>query len=422
MDICFPSKIIPSGVVSVSGAKNSATKLMAAALMSDETTRIYNFPTNIEDVKNKSEYIRACKAKSDLNYKDEVAVISGCGICEGLGEVDNITFRTTYLLVPAQLIRYGYAKIPYPGGCSIGDRKIDIHLDIWRSFGGAVNEMEDGIEVVCDKMAPADISLPISTVGGTENALLCAACVNDRSVIRNAYITPETVNLIELLKEMGVNIHYTGSSEIVVNGVDKLRGATIHTIPDRIEALTWVVYAVLSKGDITIKNVPFDYMEIPLVHLMHAGIDVFKSDHSILIKPDCLGSGGVEPFEVACGTYPGIISDMQPLFVLLALAAKGNSRIVDYRYPGRTNYIAQLLNFVDGGRIEFDNGDIRVKGNSFFCPGVAHQSDLRGTISTILAAMIAGDGSKVSGIEMALRGYNKFLEKLDGIGVEYTCA
>jgi UDP-N-acetylglucosamine 1-carboxyvinyltransferase len=264
---------------------------------------------------------------------------------------------------------------------------------------------------------PAHICFPISTVGGTENALLCAAITTGKTSIENAYVTPEIENLIQLLREMGAKIELAGSSHIFVEGVDGLSGATVTTIPDRIEALTWMVYAVLSGGKVTIRNVPFDLMEVPLLHLKHAGVDFYRNQNHVHISPECLTLGTIEPFEVACGTYPGVISDMQPLFVMLGLGAKGRSRVFDYRYPDRTNYLNELEKFAPKA-IKWKSGEIVLDGPCEFLPASAKATDLRGTMASLMAALIAGDGAEVEGVEMALRGYSRFQEKLIGIGID----
>lgn len=407
----------PRGSVAISGAKNSATKLMAAALLSDERTTIYNFPTDLEDVKCKAEYISDVGAFVELDDERDLAFVSGSGLEEGKISDVEPTFRTTYLLAAPSLYRYGLARIPYPGGCKIGDRKYDLHIMVWEAFGARVEEKEKYIEVRCTRMKAAKIKFPITTMGGTENALLCAACVPETSVIENAYVTPETVNLIELLEGMGAYIELSGTSNIHITGARKNRGSTIVTIADRIEAITWLIYGIVSGGNIVIENVPFEIMKVPLLHLKHAGIDYFSNTNKILINGICTISGGVQPFEIACGTHPGIISDMQPFFVLLGLFARGTSRIFDYRYPKRTEYLKEVGKFSPDS-LMWKDGEITTIGPASLVPADAVATDLRGTAATIFASLLSAKGSTVSGIETALRGYSKFLHKCEKLGID----
>jgi UDP-N-acetylglucosamine 1-carboxyvinyltransferase len=416
MKIKVVNNAVPQGTVDVSGAKNSATRLLAAALLSDEKTIIYNFPTDLEDVKSKSRFIREMGGFVELDDERQIAIVSGKGLNDRKPNDCNVPFRTTYLLAAASLMRYGIAKIPYPGGCKIGERKYDLHIMVWEAFGAKVEEKDQWIEIKCNQLKPARISFPISTVGGTENALLCAATIAGKTSIENAYVTPEIENLIQLLRQMGAKIDLAGSSHIFVEGSNGLCGATATTIPDRIEALTWMVYAILTGGNITIKNVPFDLMEVPLLHLRYAGVDYYKNQSNAHISPECLALGSIEPFEVACGTYPGVISDMQPLFVMLGLGAKGRSRVFDYRYPKRTNYLNELSKFVPNS-INWKDGEIVLDGPGNFISAFASATDLRGTMASVIAALVAGGGAEVDGVEMALRGYSRFQEKLTKLGV-----
>jgi len=216
-------------------------------------------------------------------------------------------FRTTYLLVPGLIKRSGSAKIPYPGGCKIGARGYDLHIMVWEALGATVEEKEDYIEVTAKKgFVPGQIDFPISTIGGTENALISASIINGTTTIKNAYISPEVESLIEFLKTMGVKIKVVGNSFIEIRGKSHLQGSIFRVIPDRIEALTWIVYGILSGGNITIEDVPFESMEVPLLHLREAGIDFYSNSKNIHISPECLTNGVIQPFDLATGTHPGI--------------------------------------------------------------------------------------------------------------------
>jgi UDP-N-acetylglucosamine 1-carboxyvinyltransferase len=188
-------------------------------------------------------------------------------------------------------------------------------------------------------------------------------------------------------------------------------------MPDRIEALTWIVYAVLAGGEMRIESVPFRAMEIPFIHLEKAGVDLFRSSSGVYVHPDCLKGGTVQPFELACGTHPGIISDMQPFFVLLGLMADGRSRVFDYRYPERIGYVAELAKFCDEGSIEASPGSITTWGGRPFRPARARSTDLRGSMSLVIAALCAPGISRVDRVDLALRGYNDLEAKLASIGV-----
>lgn len=409
---------IPKGSVKVSGAKNSATKLLSASLISDEKVVLHNFPVNIVDAQYKIDFIRENGGLINIQKSNEIIEVDARNFtCNELDHYD-YPIRTTYLLVAGMLKKSGIAKIPYPGGCKIGSRGYDLHIMIWEKFGAIVTEKENYIQVtVPSKLKPAEINFPISTIGGTENALITASTIEGTTSITNAYISPEVYNLIGFLRSMGSQIDVTGNSFIRVNGSKNIRGSIYKIIPDRIEALTWLVYGTLSRGHITIENVPFSSMEIPLTHIREAGIDYYSNFNNIYISPDCIENGIVQPFELACGTHPGIISDMQPFFTLLGLHAQGISRIFDYRYPERTQYCNELRKMY-GNSIQWEMGKITTKGKTEPIGAIVQSTDLRGSMALILAALIAKGNTEVKNAEMALRGYNNLVEKLKGLGVE----
>ena len=421
--------ITPKGRVRVSGAKNSATRLLSAALLTDEQVELSNFPTKLVDVFHKIRFCEQLGAEISVDHDKSVINIDASSLASRkLTRNDyDVPVRTTYLLAACQIIRSGVARIPYPGGCPIGGGKgggrgYDLHMMVWRDLGCHVFEHDDHIEITAqDGFKGNTINFPISTVGGTENALLCSSVAVGTTQIFNAYITPEVEDLISLLRRMGANISVYGTSHIVVEGkAGKLAGARMPVMSDRIEALTWVVYAILAKGDVTIEHVPFNSMEVPLIHIGHAGVDLLRNSTAIHVTPDCLVSGSVQPFELACGAHPGIISDMQAFYVMLGLVATGTTRVFDYRYPERIAFVSELAKLVEGDHLTAERGKITVRGPAKFVPGVADSTDLRGSMAAVIAALCASGQSKILNVQMALRGYNDLEGKLRQLGAGVT--
>lgn len=414
MKVCGPQ--VPSGKVRVSGAKNAATRMMAAAMLTDEPVYLLNFPTALVDVHQKARFIEALSGKVELDKTTSSARFDCSQLTPRILDKYDFPVRTTYLLAAGQLLRQGKAFIPYPGGCNLGIRKYDLHLMVWLTLGCRVEEKPGYIEIT-GQLRGADIHFPISTVGGTENALLCGAIAYGVTRIYNAYVTPEIENLIDLLTLMGAKITVSGTSLIEIEGVKYLRGATIPVIPDRIEALTWIIFSAISRGNILVENVPFQLMEIPLLHLKKSGLDFFSSSNAIWVSPESIPEYGLQPFEVACGTHPGIISDMQPFYVLLALHAAGRSLIVDYRYPERTSYLVQLAKFYNNC-IKNDMGKIIIDGKESHAKAAfVTSTDLRGSMALVLAGIISNGISHIEKVHMAMRGYDKMEEKLTALGI-----
>ena len=405
----------PKGEIQISGAKNSATRLLAAATITDEKVLLKNFPTKLVDANYKKRFINENGGSVKFDDQNNTAeIIAKDYSANDLNDYD-FPIRTTYLLATGMLKREGFARIPYPGGCKIGSRGYDLHIHVWEQAGCKVEEKQDFLEITCDKLKPFEINFPISTIGGTENALITASCIPGESIIRNAYVSPEVEDLIGFLRSLGSEIELSGNSFIRIKGLSNPRGATYTVMPDRIEALTWMVLAAISDGDLLIKDVPFDSMEIPLTHLKEAGVDIFRNSKNAIVNQHSIKEDHIQPFEVACGTHPGVISDMQPFYVLLALKADGVSRIYDYRYPERMQYLEELSKFCPGA-IEWEKGAITVRGPVKFTGAESTSTDLRGSMALVMAALIANGESKINKVEMALRGYNDLEAKLMNIG------
>lgn len=408
----------PQGLVKVSGAKNSATRLLAASLLTSEPIRISNFPTQLVDAKAKMNFIRQLGASINVDEdREELEIVAHNVSSKNIKDYD-LPIRTTYLLAGGQLVRDQSAHIPYPGGCKIGARGYDLHIMVWEKLGCIVEEKEHYIEIK-GQLKGGIIDFPISTVGGTENALICASVAVGETEIHNAYITPEVEDLISFLTKMGANIQAFGNSMIKVQGVGGLlRGTSYNVMLDRIEALTWIVFAAITGGTIKVEGVPFEQMEIPLLHLKDCGIDLYRNSDTVLMTPDCLMGEHIQPFELACGTHPGIISDMQPFYTLLGMKAQGKSRIFDYRYPERILYAHELNKFCEGSVIG-ESGKITTNGIATMKAANVASTDLRGSMAQIMAAFCAEGETTVTDIQMAMRGYNKLAEKMASLGLDF---
>ena len=405
--------------IRISGAKNSATRLLAASLISDETSTFYNFPTELVDANHKKRFIENMGGVVEFDSEKETATINATRLEDRLLEDYDYPIRTTYLLVPGLIKRTGVAKIPYPGGCKIGNRGYDLHVMVWEKMGASVEEKENHIEVKANRLEGAEINFPITTIGGTETALICGSIAKGVTTVRNAYISPEVFDLIRYLRAVGVEIDVVGNSFIKIRGSEYHRGTSHKVLPDRIEAITWMIFAAISGIPMLIEDVPFKSMEIPLTHLQEAGIDYFSNQTSVMISEESVRNG-IQPFELATGTHPGVISDMQPFYVLLGLKADGISRIHDYRYPERVRYLEELSKSLEGG-LEWKSGEIVTTGKLSFKPAQMNSTDLRGSMAVLIAALLAGNTgeSRVENIQMALRGYNKLEEKLRVLGFTF---
>lgn len=407
-----PQKI--SGTVRISGAKNSATRLIAAAALTEEKVVIRNFPSTLRDVSNKLDILERLGVSVDLREAEIAIEARSVG-----SELDDYstTIRTTYLLAAGQLLHNGLARIPYPSGCAIGERKYDLHVMVWEKMGCRVEEKEQYIQISSQGLKGADIPFPFPTIGGTENAILCGVLAEGRTRIFNAYISPEVFDLIDMLGSMGADIRVTGNTYIEIEGVNSLRGTTHSVIPDRIEAVSWIVAAAVTRGELIIHDVPFSYMEVPMIHFRDIGINSYKGDDALSINHHDRNEHYINPFEIACGVYPGVISDMQPFFTVLATQAQGNSRVIDYRYPDRFVYIRELNKL--GGSFEVSSGEVRIRGPIGFTGAPVEAPDLRGGAALMIAALTAEGTTTIDNYGMIRRGYDRLPEKFDSMNISY---
>ena len=408
----------PKGIINVSGAKNSATRLIAAACISDGEVELKNFPTQLVDAKHKISFLRSLGAIIEANDEQDYLKIDTQHLKYQKLNNYNCPIRTTYLLVAGQIKRSGEARIPYPGGCKIGSRGHDLHIMVWEALGAKVSEESTHIKIVANMFIGAEIHFPILTVGGTENALICGAIAKGNTQIINAYITPEVEDLIKFLRKMGVSISVSKGTVITIHGSErKLKGISYEVMYDRVEALTWLVYAVMSKGTLQINNVPFQAMEEPLRQIRLMGVDFLSDSNSIWYSPKCLIHSHVKSFYLETGTHPGVISDMQPFFTLLGIMAHGESHILDKRYPERIAYVYELQKLLNEQVIEAELGKVVTRGPATFIAGTVTSTDLRGSMALVLAALCAEGHSDIYDVEMALRGYNNLQKKLSTIGI-----
>ncbi|WP_421620840.1 UDP-N-acetylglucosamine 1-carboxyvinyltransferase [Alkalilimnicola ehrlichii] len=417
MELCISGPQRLNGAVTVSGAKNSATRVLAAALLTDGRVTLRNFPLALEDAKAKMSFLSKLGVELDQRPERSELMIAVPDLSPESIRDFHLPIRTTYLLAAGMLARCGHARVPYPGGCKIGSRGYGLHMMVWRELGCDVEEKPDYIEVR-GRLHGGQVDFPISTVGGTENALICAAVAQGETLIRNAYVTPEVRDLVAFLREMGARIDLEGTSLIRVEGDGSLLGdASFSIMPDRIEALTWIILGAVTEGTVFVQNVPFDTMEVPLLHLRDAGVDFFANSGTVMVSPDCIGEHGIQPFELATGTHPGVISDMQSFFAFLGLFANGRSVVFDYRYPERIAYAHELAKFAPGA-IDAQPGRITIHGPRRLSGAYAMSTDLRGSMAQIMAAICAEGPSRVEGVELALRGYNELPKKLASLGLE----
>lgn len=397
------------GKVKLSGAKNCALRLLAASLLTEETIELTNSPNELLDMKIHIEMLEAlgkvCKTKRGYLSISEKNITSEL-------KWDKRSIRNTLLILGALTSRTGYAKVPLPGGCKLGERKYDIHVMILESLGAKVWEEDDYLcAEVKGRLKGSDIFLPMRSTGATENGIIMATLAEGKTTIWNPHIRPEIIDLVKLLNSMGAKIKVYGQKCIVIEGVDNLRGARHEVINDNMEALTWAIGAVITNGDVEIADFPFEHLETPLIHLRESGMKYYKGNNSLIVR-----GGESFPIDISTGPYPGINSDMQPLFAVYGAMCKGESKIIDLRFPGRYAYAEELAKM--GVNYEIEGSFLKINGGKALNGANVNALDLRAGIALLLAGLTASGETLIDNCWQIYRGYEYLDEKLLQLGVK----
>jgi UDP-N-acetylglucosamine 1-carboxyvinyltransferase len=406
-----PSKL--EGQVSLSGAKNSVLKLLAATILTEEPVVISNFPITLSDAKIHLDMLEKLGKKVEVfSSLNEVRISQSCNLPKKL-DWSGRSIRNTLLILGASYAKNSEMSVPHPGGCKLGERKHDIHLMLLESFGAKIEENEDFLKASrTANLKACDVRLPMRSTGATENAILLATLAEGTSSIWNPHIRPEVLDLIDMLNKMGAKISVKGQERIIVEGVKALHGTRHAVIQDNMEALTWAVGAMVTGGNVEIKDFPFEHLELPLIYLRESGAKIYRSGPDAIIR-----SSNIYPLEISTGPYPGINSDMQPILAAYAACATGHSTIVDLRFVGRYAYAEQFNKMNIETKIDGSLLKIVGKGRENLRGANVVATDLRAGISLALLGMASKDGETViSNAWQIERGYCDFKNKLLGLG------
>lgn len=397
------------GEVTVSGAKNSVLPLMAACILSEGRNTITNVP-DLADVRTMVELLEILGAKVEFN--NSTVVIDSTSMDTWEAPYDLVkTMRASVLVLGPLTARFGRSRVSLPGGCAIGERPIDQHLK-GLSILGAEIEIEEGyVDTIAPKLKGGVIPFDVSTVTGTENLILSAVLAEGETLILNAACEPEVTDLANFLIQMGADITGAGTDIITIKGVSKLTPIDQYEVmPDRIEAGTFLIGAVLTGGDIFVKNCRFENMGALIGKLMESGANITREDGGIRIK----GSGEIKSVDFTTLPYPGFPTDMQAQMMTLMSVANGLSIITETIFPQR---------FLHAGELRRMGADIKLVGNSAVVRGVSSlsgaptmASDLRASASLVLAALAGNGKTEVSRIYHLDRGYDKLDKKLQSLG------
>lgn len=399
------------GKVKVSGAKNSALRLLAASLLTEDNVQLSNFPNGLLDVQVHLEMLKVL-GKNIISNGDFVQIEEDQSKTTNHLQWEDRSIRNTLLILGALTARWGEGRVPLPGGCKLGERKYDLHVMLLENLGAKVWEEDDYLcAKVEGRLKGNDIILPMRSTGATENSIICASLAEGTTTLWNPHIRPEIMDLIDMLQKMGAKIEVFGQKCIVIEGVEKLNGVKHSVIPDNMEALTWAIGAVITNGDVEIENFPFAHLEVPLVFLRESGMKFYRGETSLIVR-----GGESYPIEISTGPYPGINSDMQPLFAVYGAMSKGESKIIDLRFPGRYGYAEELAKM--GMNYHVDGDMLVIDGGTPLTGTTVNALDLRAGIALLLAGFTADGETIIENSWQIHRGYENLQSKLIGLGVK----
>ncbi|MDQ3529220.1 MAG: UDP-N-acetylglucosamine 1-carboxyvinyltransferase [Actinomycetota bacterium] len=397
-----------TGAVRVGGAKNSALKLVAAALLAPGRTVVHNVP-DIADMQVMNRVLQHL----GVGVRREGAVLT----LDVPAQVGDSTpadlaskLRASIVVLGPLLARRGSVRIATPGGCNLGSRAIDLHLSGLARMGAQIDVGPEHVEARARRLVGTDIELPYASVGATENLLMAAVTASGTTRLGNAAREPEIVDLVEFLQSMGANIRGGGTSEIEVRGVGELRPTRHVVIGDRIEAGTFAVAAAVTRGTIDLQGVRPDHLRLALHKLQAAGVEVAERADGLIVH----GGGELQAVDVVTLPFPGVPTDLLSAFLLLASQARGTSMLTENVYESRFSVIDEMVRL--GADIHLEGHHAIVRGPAPLTGAVVRATDLRAGAALVIAGLVADGETVVTDPYHVDRGYNDFAARLAALG------
>jgi len=407
-----------AGTATVTGAKNSALKLMAASLLAEGTSTIHAVP-DIADVAIMGEVLRRLGCSVDLDTGDEAGGGSArIEVPRKLGTETDYDLvrrmRAAICVLGPLLARFGEATVPLPGGDNIGSRGLDLHIAGLTRLGADVRNEHGFLIATANRLVGATVWLDFPSVGATENLLMASVLADGTTVIDNAAREPEIVDLVSMLVAMGADIQGAGTSTLEIVGVDGLNPVEHTTVPDRIVAGTLAYGAVMTGGDVHIVNGRIGHLDVPLGKLTDAGAEVTNTDEGFRI----VMNGRPKAVDIVTLPYPGFPTDLQPMAVGLASVSAGSSMITENVFEARFMFVNELIRL--GAEVQVDGHHVVIRGRDSLSSAPVEAHDIRAGAGLVLAGLVADGRTEVSGGHHIIRGYPDFAGQLRTLGAGVT--
>lgn len=398
------------GTIRISGAKNAAVAIIPAAIVTDEEATICNVP-EISDIDSLEEILNFLNV--DVKRATESMIINPKNMENKVIPTEiSSKLRASYYFMGALLAKYKYVEMYFPGGCKIGSRPINLHLEGFKKLGATVEEENDKYIIKADKLKGAQMYLDVASVGATINIMLAATKAEGTTIIENAAREPEIVNVATFLNNMGAKIVGAGTSIIKIKGVKKLTKGFAEIIPDRIEAGTYTIIGALLGKPLKISNIIPEHIEALTSKLKEAGADIEIEEDTII----CKKIDNLKPVNIKTYYYPGFATDLQQPFSVFLTQCKGKSQIEETIYENRYMHVEYLNKM--GANIETNNRIATVHGKTELKGEEVVATDLRAGAALIIAGLIAEGKTTINKVEHILRGYEGIIEKLSNVGAD----
>jgi UDP-N-acetylglucosamine 1-carboxyvinyltransferase len=408
-----------TGSLPISGAKNSALTLMPCALLTEEPVTLRNLP-RLADVDSFGHLLNQLGVSTEIEGArptdfGRVMTMRAGRLTSTEAPYDIVRKMRASILVLGPLVaRAGEATVSLPGGCSIGNRPIDLHLKALEAMGAEIEITAGYVKAVAPggRLAGGRVTFPIVSVGATENAVMAAVLAKGGTIIENAAREPEIVDLCNLLLAMGASISGIGTETLTIEGRDRLHGATYRVMPDRIEAGSYACAAAITGGDVELVGVKVEDMRATIAALVDAGVTVEEKGANLRVA----ANGPLQPLTLSTAPFPGFATDMQAQFMAMLCRAEGASVLTETIFENRYMHVPELARM---------GADIQVRGRTAVVRGVpglvgapVMATDLRASMSLIIAGLIAKGQTEVSRVYHLDRGYERLEEKLQAVGAD----
>ncbi|MBF0274379.1 MAG: UDP-N-acetylglucosamine 1-carboxyvinyltransferase [Nitrospinae bacterium] len=399
-----------SGTIEISGAKNAALPVLFSSILTGKVNTISNVP-GLADIKTTVKLLEHIGCR--VNWNGNTMVIDSSTINSHEASYDLVrTMRASCLMMGPLLSRFGEAKVSLPGGCAIGARPINLHLKAFEEMGAEITIEHGYVHAKAKKLCGAKIYFDTVTVTGTENVMMAAVMAEGETILENAAMEPEIVNLANALNSAGAKIEGAGDSIIKISGVKELKDIKEAIIPDRVETGTYLVAGAITNGELTITKCNPHDLEIVLSKLKEMGAEIKIGANEISIK----AATHLKSVKITTTPHPGFPTDMQAQFMVPASLAKGTSVFNETVFENRFMHVAELIRM--GAEISIDGHTAIVTGERPFSGASVMATDLRASASLVLAGLVADGTTEINRIYHLDRGYEKMEEKLKNVGAD----